>query len=136
MDAFIVADATKLVVSQRLVRRLCPLCSAQTEPEGAKLDRAAEAVRRGGVDWHGLAKKFRKAVGCERCGRTGIRGRTVIAETLEVTADTGRAPRQNATAGELGRIVVGQGMTTLAAHGNRRAAAGETMIDEILCLIP
>lgn len=131
-DPFIVADATKLVVSQRLVRRLCPHCSVPAEPEGAKLDRAAEAARRGGVDWHGLAKKFRKAAGCERCGRTGFRGRTVIAETLEVTAEIGRALRQDATADELRTIAVGQGMTTLAAHGIRRAAAGETTLDEVL----
>ena len=132
LDPFVVADATKLVVSQRLVRKLCTHCAVEGSPDAATLDRAAQAARLGGLDWPSLEKRFRKPVGCDRCAKTGFRGRTAIAEALEVTGEIGRALRNGATADELRTIAVGQGMTTMAAHGIRRAAAGETTLDEIL----
>jgi excisionase family DNA binding protein len=135
MDPFVVADSTKLVMSQRLVRKLCPACSVEDTPEPKRLDVAAEAARKGGLDWHALEPKFRRAVGCDKCAKTGYRGRTVIAETLEVTREIGRALRDGAPAERLGEIAVSQGMTTLAADGVRRAAAGETTLDEVLRVV-
>lgn len=132
---FIVADSTNLVMSQRLVRKLCPECSVEAAPDSKRLDRAAEAARKGGLDWHSLRPAFRKAVGCEKCARTGYRGRTVIAETLEVTSEIGRALREGASIERLRELAVSQGMTTMAADGIRRAAAGETSLDEVLRVI-
>ena len=134
-DAFVVADSTKMVMSQRLVRKLCTHCSVEERPESNRLDLAAESARKGGLDWHSLPARFRKAVGCEKCARTGSKGRTVIAEVLEVTPEIGKALRDNASVDELRTIAVGQGMTTLAADGVRRAAAGETTLDEVMRVI-
>jgi len=132
MDPFVVADSTKLVMSQRLVRKLCPHCSVEDSPDAKRLDLAAEAARKGGINWHSLDLKFRKAVGCDKCAKTGFRGRTVIAETLEVTHEIGRALRDGAPSERLRELAVSQGMTTLAADGVRRAARGDTTLDEVL----
>lgn len=135
MDPFVVADSTKLVMSQRLVRALCPACSVEDKPDSSRLDLAAEAARKGGLDWHALEPKFRKAVGCEKCAKTGFRGRAVITETLEVTPEIGRALRNGASVDELRALAVQQGMTTFAADGVRRAALGQTPLDEVLRVI-
>jgi general secretion pathway protein E len=134
-DPFVVADSTRMVMSQRLVRKLCVHCSVEERPESSRLDLAAEAARKGGLDWHSLSHGFKKAIGCEKCARTGYKGRTVITEVLEVTPEIGRALRNNASVDEIRTIAVGQGMTTLAADGVRRAAAGETTLDEIIRVI-
>ena len=132
-DPFLIADSTKLIIAQRLIRRLCPHCSVEEKaPPADRLDAAAEAARRGGVNLHSIPHNFRKAVGCPKCGRTGYRGRTVAAETLEVTPEIGRALRNGAPVEELRAIAVGQGMTTMAADGARRAASGETSLDEVM----
>jgi type II secretory ATPase GspE/PulE/Tfp pilus assembly ATPase PilB-like protein len=71
-----------------------------------------------------------------RCKQTGFRGRTLIAEALEVTPEIGAALRRGASADELRTIAVGQGMKTMAAHGILRAAAGETTLAEVLRVAP
>ena len=134
-DPFVVAEATRLVLAQRLVRKVCPHCGVEETPRANQLDLAAEAARKGGFNLQSLTPKFRKAVGCDKCRMTGYTGRTVIAETLEVTPEIGRALRDNASLEELRAVAVGQGMTTMAADGVRRAANGETTLDEIIRVI-
>ena len=131
-DPFAIADSTRLVVAQRLIRKLCTACSQPHEPPASRLARAAELCRAGGVDWDALPKTFRGPRGCARCGHTGFKGREVVAEALEVTPGIGEALRRGAAVDELCTIAVGQGMTTLAADGVRRAATGATSLDEAL----
>lgn len=127
-----VADATKLIVAQRLVRKLCPECSKQEQPTPDVLATCQRLARAGGLDWDSLPNHFRAATGCPKCHHTGYRGRTLLAETLEITPELAAALRRGATTDELRALAVSQGMTTMAADGFRRAAKGETTISEIL----
>ncbi len=131
-DPFLVADSTRLIIAQRLIRRLCPACSVEDRPAESQLARAAELARAGGLDWAALPKAFRAPRGCAKCRQTGFRGRDVIAEALEVTPEIGSALRRGASLEELRTIAIGQGMTTMAADGVRRAAAGATSLEEVL----
>jgi len=132
-DPFLVADSTKLVLAQRLIRKLCVHCSVEDkEPSATRLDLCARAALKGGLNWHSLVPRWRKPVGCDKCSKTGYKGRTVIAEVLEVTPEIGRALRNNSSLEELRAIAVGQGMTDMAADGLRRAATGETSLDEVM----
>jgi len=131
-DPFMVAESTKLIVSQRLLRMLCRHCSVEDTPSAARLDAVADVARKGGLSREYLNKGFRKAVGCPKCGHTGYSGRTMAAEVMEITPEIGLAVRRGASAEEITAIAVGQGMTTLAADGIRRAAAGETSLDEVM----
>ncbi len=128
---FLVGDATRFVSAQRLVRCLCKACSAAATPSADALARAQELARAGGLNWGGLERAFRKPVGCGACGRTGYRGRTLIVEMIEVTPEIAQALRAGAPADELRRIAIEQGMTTMAADGIRRAAGGQTSLDEV-----
>jgi len=129
---FFVGDTTRLVVAQRLIRKLCPGCSRPAELSAWRLERAEQIACEGGLDWGALTKNFRDPVGCPACGRTGYRGRTVIAEALEMTSELENALVHNATAEELRTLAVTQGMIPFAAEGIQRAAAGESTVDEVL----
>ena len=131
-DPFVIADATRLVLAQRLVRTLCRHCRKPAQPAQDRLDMAIAFAGEGGLDWQGLKPEFMEATGCEHCNRTGYRGRTVIAETLDVSLEIGRALRDGADAEQLKKLAVRQGMTTMAADGMRRAAEGVTSISEVL----
>jgi type II secretory ATPase GspE/PulE/Tfp pilus assembly ATPase PilB-like protein len=131
-DPFVVADSTKLIIAQRLVRKLCPECSVEAQPHASQIEQAAELARAGGLDWAALPRAFRAPRGCAKCHQTGFRGRDVIAEALEVTPEIGAALRRGASLDELRTIAIGQGMTTMAADGVRRAAAGLTSLEEAL----
>jgi type IV pilus assembly protein PilB len=130
--AFHAGSATKLVVAQRLIRTLCPQCSKSVTLSGPMLERVERIEREGGLDWGTLPRTFRQAVGCKNCYGTGYRGRTVIAEALEVTSEIAEALERKATDDELNALAVKQGMISVAAHGMQRAAAGETTVEEVL----
>ena len=131
-NPLLIGDTTKLIVAQRLIRKLCPHCSADETPAPGTLDRAAALAQEGGLKWHTMARRFRKPVGCDQCNHTGYRRRAVIAEMLEVTPEISKALRDNASVADLRAIAVKQGMTTMAADGIRRAANGETSLAEVL----
>ncbi|MBN1918103.1 MAG: Flp pilus assembly complex ATPase component TadA [Verrucomicrobia bacterium] len=133
---FVVGDATRLATSQRLVRLLCPDCSKKAEVPAEHVARAVELCRVGGVSWDSLPRGFRRPTGCAKCNQLGYRGRSIIAELLEVTPEIGQALRRGASADEMRAIAVGQGMTTLAADGVRKAAEGKTSLDEVLRVLP
>ena len=88
-------------------------------------------ARRGGVNFHQLPQKFRRPVGCQKCHGTGYRGRTVIAETLMVGPEIAQALSRDASAEEIYGVAVEQGMTSMLADGIRRAAEGQTTLEEI-----
>jgi len=94
--------------------------------------RAEQIAREGGLDWDALTKDFRDPVGCPACGRTGYRGRTVIAEALEMTSELENALVHDATAEDLRTLAIAQGMIPFAAEGIQRAASGESTVDEVL----
>lgn len=134
-EPFLVADAAKLIIAQRLVRRLCPDCSVESAPSPEHLARAEKLARTGGIGWDALPRKYRKAVGCSACGNLGYRSRTMIAETLEMSPEIASALRRKATTEEIRAIAVGQGMTTMAADGIRRAAEGQLSLAEVLSTV-
>ena len=131
-EPFVVAESVRTVVAQRLVRKLCPECSRSEAPSPEALRRAAELARSGGMAWESLRPDFRGPVGCERCGRTGFRSRTVLTEVLEMSPEIGLALREGAHPDRLRALAVSQGMTTMAADGIRRAAAGQVALGEVL----
>jgi excisionase family DNA binding protein len=130
-DPVLTTDATRLVISQRLIRLLCKECSEAATPSAELLAQAAQAARDGGLDFGSLPQDYRKGVGCKRCNQTGYRGRTVIAEALEMSPSVAKAVHDDATTDAIRAIAVQQGMITLAADGVQRAAQGQTTLEEI-----
>jgi type II secretory ATPase GspE/PulE/Tfp pilus assembly ATPase PilB-like protein len=133
---FVVAGSLRLVLSQRLVRLVCPKCGRAKTPPQNVLATARELAGAGGLNFQELSPDFRSPVGCRDCGGVGYRGRTVIAETLEMSSAVASALQRGAPADELRRIAVAEGMATMVADGIRRAAAGQTTLDEVLSTLP
>ena len=135
VDPFLVGDAVKLVIAQRLVRKLCTACSVEDHPAEAVLQEAEQTARAGGVDWSPLPHTYKRPVGCPACGGTGYRGRTTIVETLEVTPDVVRALREGKPVEELRAAAIRGGMTPMLADGARRFAAGEVTWAEVMRVV-
>ncbi|MFC1596818.1 GspE/PulE family protein [Planctomycetota bacterium] len=86
------------ILSQRLARRLCR-CSRLSDDPGGRLGLPVEEVR--------------VPVGCEACGQTGYRGRSVLAEMLTAErTELGRAILSRSDAATLERLAIEAGMVT------------------------
>ncbi len=131
VDDFLLAQATRLVVAQRLVRRLCPDCRQPGQPDDEQMWRAGERAAAGGLNWETLEKTFHQPVGCDACNY-GYRGHMLIAETLELTPTVAAVLRSGGTAEDIQAAAVSDGMQTMAADGIARAARGETALEEVL----
>ena len=118
---FMLANAVNCIVSQRLVRKLCPSC---------RMEVAASSNERAEL---GLAKgqtaTIYRAKGCKRCRSTGYLGRRAIYEVLPMTERIGELIGQPTVA--IHTEAVKNGMVTLMEGGRSLVLAGETTIDEI-----
>lgn len=122
VETFLVAYATIGVLGQRLVRVLCEDCK-----EGYQVDPAmAEKLN--------FAKDttLYKPVGCEKCNKSGYRGRTGIFELLVVDESLRHLLFEKASIDTMQQHALEQGMKTLRNHGLEKVQQGITSIDEVL----
>jgi len=124
-------NALRLVLAQRLLRKVCPGCAQPQDVPARLLEDAKARALQGGVDWDALPKQFRIARGCKRCGKTGYCGRLAVGEALPITPVILHALQNGASPDELEKIAIDQGMVPLAAQGVRAAASGATTLDEV-----
>lgn len=125
VEPFLVASSLKLVVAQRLLRRLCPRCSTPGPvPEAL--------VREFGLTPEQLATATYRAPGqCRACLNTGYRGRVAVYELLEPDEALRAALRRKASDQEVFEVARAAGVRWLWDAGIAAALAGTTSFDEV-----
>jgi type IV pilus assembly protein PilB len=73
-----------------------------------------------------------KGAGCEKCNRTGYKGRVGLYEVMEITEELRELILVGASALELRRKAADEGMISLRGSGLRKVKAGVTTIEEVL----
>lgn len=123
-EPFLIATSLLGVVSQRLVRLLCPDCrqSYKVTAEQLKIFGFRDTKR----------KTFYKAKGCKNCSYKGYLGRTAIAEILIVNDDIRSLILQSSSGSRIKKKAIEQGLITFREHGFQKAAQGLTSIEEVL----
>ncbi len=125
VEAFLISSSLEGVLAQRLVRRICPHCRAQTEVAASVREKmeALGAQR--------LAGPFFQGTGCEECRGTGYRGRVGIFELLPVMPELRELILQKRSNAEL-KAAAQKTMITMHQDALRKAAEGITTLEEIL----
>ena len=123
-EPFLIATSLLGVISQRLVRTLCPHCKKPGKPAKSELRAAEDKIPKG-------AALF-KAKGCAKCGYKGYIGRTAIAEILVVNDRIRSDILRSASGAEIKKTAVKEGMITFRDHGLEKAAQGITTLEEAL----
>ena len=77
-------------------------------------------------------EKLWKPVGCRSCGQTGYHGRLAVNEVMPISEEIERMAVQHASATDIHRVAVAEGMVTLREDGLRKALAGQTTVEEVL----
>jgi type II secretory ATPase GspE/PulE/Tfp pilus assembly ATPase PilB-like protein len=149
MDPFSFADALVAVLSQRLVRRLCPQCAVTAPAEAGRVEALVteylacipEGLPRPSpsrllAEWRARQGaegnlQLRHAPGCKACDNTGLAGRVGLHELLVVDGQLRRMIQTKAPAVEILRAAIAQGMRSLRQDGILKVVAGLTTIDEV-----
>ncbi len=124
LEPFVIASALRLILAQRLIRRLCPDCRVVD-------DRPDEARKALGLGSQGLVgQTVYKAGGCPACLQTGYRGRIAIHEALVVNNAIEELILARGSAGAVRAAARQSGMRTLRESALMLVAQGITSIEE------
>ena len=126
IENYLLASTVKAVLAQRLVRRLCPLCSVAHPDADIWAHEMKPNIR------SDEPPNVRQAVGCEACNKTGFSGRTTIAELLELNAEIQSMVLAGASNAEIDSAAQKTGMATMYENGLGKVWRGETTIEEVL----
>jgi type II secretory ATPase GspE/PulE/Tfp pilus assembly ATPase PilB-like protein len=126
IEPYLIASTMKLVISQRLVRVICPHCKKAVVPHEESLAYATSILPEAG-SW-----TFHRGAGCQKCLNTGYRGRTTIFEYMEVTDPIKEMVVAGSNSVALRRKAMELGMDPLAVNGLRKVQSGTTTIEEVM----
>ncbi len=124
IEPYLVASAVKIVIAQRLLRKICEQCKVEvdlSELERTDLDQATLAS----------VEALYRGEGCDNCNGTGYRGRVPVHEVMAVkTREMRRAITEGGTEVQVAQIAKREGMQTLAECAIQKVNAGITTIEE------
>ncbi len=126
VEPFLVASSIIGLLSQRLVRTVCPRCAAPFRPSDELIRQLNLGIS--AADLEGAMK----GTGCEQCGRTGYKGRTGIYELLKMDDDIRSAIIARSSAATIRQIAIEKGMRTLRQDALDKVKAGLTTIEEVI----
>ena len=124
VEPYLIGGSLRGVVSQRLVRKICPNCREEIKPDPDLLDLAG--IRSAG-------NHFYKGKGCYMCFDSGYRGRTGVFEILTVTSRIRDEISKGKNGTELRRIVKEEGnFTPMIENGRDLVLKGVTTLEEVV----
>jgi type IV pilus assembly protein PilB len=126
LEPFNVASALNLLSAQRLARRICSNCKAETTYPEDYLNSAKVPL-----DWAGSTTMY-KGEGCDQCGNTGYKGRCGLYEVMIMSGPLRKAIMNEMGTDELRELACSEGMLTLREDGLKKVERGHTSLEEII----
>lgn len=126
IEPYLISSTIAGVLTQRLVRKVCPNCRERYTPlpeELQELNLTADKLN---------GNALYRGKGCSQCFGSGYKGRHGIYELLTINHALQSQIAKNADAVELRRVALEQGMITLRQHGAHLVRAGITTVSEVL----
>ncbi|MBT7444540.1 MAG: type II secretion system ATPase GspE [Methylococcales bacterium] len=127
VEDYLVTSSVNGVLAQRLVRRLCPHCRE-------KVVAPPEVVTELKLSQYTDDEQVRiyKPKGCERCGKSGYKGRSVVVQMMTMTDTIRRMVMKHEDATAINHAALKEGMATLLDDGLRKCLQGVTTIEEVM----
>ena len=128
IETFLISSTVICVISQRLVRALCPVCKEQYTP-GEEVLASFDSIVPINLDEH----TFYTARGCLECNNVGFKGRTTISEILIVNNDIRDAILNRQATSQIRAVAREKGgLFSLREDGFYKAAKGITSLEEVI----
>jgi type II secretory ATPase GspE/PulE/Tfp pilus assembly ATPase PilB-like protein len=132
-EIFLIASVLNAVIAQRIVRRVCPFCKKSYQAPSEMVEEIKKTLGQN------LSREYQekliilsKGSGCSECNNTGYLGRIGIFEVLKVTPKINRLILAQASAKEIEKQALEEGMITMKQDGYLKALEGITTIEEVL----
>ena len=122
VETFLISSALKGIISQRLVRRICPNC--RTEYSASAEEQAMLKLP------YVPGRKFYRGRGCSQCFNTGYRGRTAVFEILTLTAAIKQGIADNVPHSRLQELIHESDFEPLITDCVRLVLNGTTTVEE------
>ncbi len=126
IEPFLVSSAVRLVVAQRLIRRLCKNCKVDAKVPIQTL------IEVGFSPEEAKSVKIFEKKGCDKCNGTGYRGRIALFEVFEIDEEIKEMIMQGRSTSELRQKAKEKGMLTLRMSGLEKVKQGITTLEEVL----
>jgi type IV pilus assembly protein PilB len=126
IEPFLVATSVNLICAQRLVRRICRECKERIQmPAQALVDVGFNPEEAASI-------QLNKGRGCAGCNNTGYRGRVGLYEVMEISEEIRELILSGASAMELRRQSIDEGMLSLRVSGLCKIKEGVTTVEEVV----
>ncbi len=129
VPGFLIGSSLTAIIAQRLVRKLC---SCRNEAPVSR----EHAFRMRGCGYDEVGDKMYIPVGCDRCEKTGYKGRVGIYEVLVFNEQIRAAIRDTAKEGDIRMFARMGGFEPMRNDAFAKVNAGVTTLDEILRVVP
>lgn len=124
VEPFLVASSVEGIMAQRLVRRICPECALQYDPDHKDLPDSFRLA---------TGEKLTRGTGCRACRNTGYRGRVGVYELLGLSDPLRDLIMDRANAPDIaGKALALGDFYRLIDDGFAKARAGVTTIAEVV----
>jgi type IV pilus assembly protein PilB len=123
---FLITATVEAILAQRLVRRICSNCREEVVPGAdvlADLELTTDQT---------IGKKFYRGRGCEKCNRSGYKGRLGLFELLIMNDELRDLVMRNASTEDLREVARRNGMVTLRDSGMEGIFGGLTTAEEVI----
>jgi type IV pilus assembly protein PilB len=126
IEPFLVATSVHLICAQRLIRKVCNECKTEVKtPAQVMINIGFSAEEAKNIPTF-------KGEGCRVCHGTGYKGRVGLYEVMDVSEEIQELILVGASAREIKRKAVEEGMLTLRQSGLQKIKVGITTVDEVL----
>ena len=131
VERFLISSAMLGVLSQRLVRKICPECKVEVKPDPghlaffSKIEGFAQKIPKGGI-------KLFRGKGCKACRMMGYKGRLGIFELVTFNEKLKKLIADGASEEELKKLVRSEGIRDIIEEGALKAISGATTIEEVI----
>lgn len=129
VEPFLLASTLELIISQRLVRKICESCRYS---HSVSIKEIEKSFPKAGQYFKGKTMNLYQGKGCAACNNTGYRGRSGIYELIRLTPELKDLILKNPSTQEIWDIAKDQGSHSLFEDGMEKVRSGETTIEEVL----
>jgi len=127
IEPFLVATSVRLVIAQRLIRKICPACKEPVSPPSAEILKSLglNANEATSFTWY-------QGKGCGACGHTGYKGRAALHQVLPVSEGVRRLIVDRATSDEIEKQSLQEGIHNLRMSALEKLKEGMTTFEEVI----